>query len=59
MFIDNACRTLNIYLFFVGIVVLLLATLPIYSKLLKKINTSIDVEGNTNMTAVDLASDDE
>ena len=59
MFIDNAWRTLNIYLVFVGIVVLLLATLPIYSKLLKKINTSIDVEGNTNMTAVDLASDDE
>ena len=59
MFIANAWGTLIAYLIFVGVVVFLLATLPIYSKLLKKINTSIDVEGNTNMTAVDLASDDE
>ena len=59
MFISNAWNTLIVYLIFVAVVVFLLATLPIYSKLLKKINTSIDVEGNTNMTAVDLASDDE
>ena len=59
LFIANAWSTLIAYLVFVGVVVVLLATLPIYSKLLKKINTSIDVEGNTNMTAVDLASDDE
>lgn len=59
LFISNAWTTLIVYLIFVAVVVFLLATLPIYSKLLKKINTSIDVEGNTNMTAVDLASDDE
>lgn len=58
MFIANAWSTLNVYLVFVGVVVILLATLPIYSKLLKKINTSIDVEGNTNMTAVDIAGDE-
>ena len=59
LFISNAWTTLIVYLIFVAVVVFLLATLPIYSKLFKKINTSIDVEGNTNMTAVDLASDDE
>lgn len=59
LFISNAWTTLIVYLIFVAVVVFLLATLPIYSKLLKKINTSIDVEGNINMTAVDLASDDE
>lgn len=58
MFIANAWGTLITYLIFVGVVVFLLATLPIYSKLLKKINTSIDVEGNTNMTAVDIAGDE-
>lgn len=58
MFIANAWGTLIAYLIFVGVVVFLLATLPIYSKLLKKINTSIDVEGNTNMTAVDIAGDE-
>lgn len=58
MFIANAWSTLITYLIFVVVVVFLLATLPIYSKLLKKINTSIDVEGNTNMTAVDIAGDE-
>lgn len=57
-FIANAWSTLIAYLIFVGVVVVLLATLPVYSKLLKKINTSIDIEGNTNMTAVDIAGDE-
>lgn len=58
LFIANAWSTLNVFLVFMGVVVVLLATLPLYSKLLRKINTSIDVEGNTNMTAVDISSDD-
>lgn len=58
LFISNAWTTLNVFLVFMGVVVVLLATLPLYSKLLRKINTSIDVEGNTNMTAVDISSDD-
>lgn len=58
LFIANAWSTLIVYLIFVGIVVFLLATLPVYSKLLKKINTSIDVEGNMNMTAVDISGED-
>ncbi|MBP1562456.1 MAG: hypothetical protein J6C38_01915 [Oscillospiraceae bacterium] len=58
LFIANAWSTLIVYLIFVGIVVFLLATLPVYSKLLKKINTSIDVEGNMNMTAVDISGEE-
>lgn len=58
LFISNAWTTLNVFLVFMGVVVVLLATLPLYSKLLRKINTSIDVEGNTNMTAVDISGDD-
>lgn len=58
LFIANAWSTLIVYLIFVGIVVFLLATLPVYSKLLKKINTSIDVEGNMNMTVVDISGEE-
>ncbi len=35
----------------------LVALLPVYGKMLKKINTSIDVEGNEDMGAIDLTSD--
>ncbi|MCM1298963.1 MAG: hypothetical protein NC203_03470 [Firmicutes bacterium] len=42
----------------VGICALLLATLPLYGKLLKKINTSIDVEGNGEMEVIDISGED-
>ena len=58
MYISSAWTTLNVYLVFLCVVVVLLATLPIYSKLLKKINTSIDVEGNENMAAIDISGED-
>ena len=38
----------------IGLIVLL----PVYSKLIKKINTSIDVAGNENMAAIDMAEDE-
>lgn len=37
----------------------LIVALPVYSKLIKKINTSIDVAGNENMGTIDMASEDE
>lgn len=58
LFIANAWSTLIVFLIFMAVVVVLLAALPLYSKLLRKINTSIDVEGNTNMTAVDISEED-
>ena len=36
----------------------LLALLPVYAPLLRKINTSIDVAGNSEMTAIDLSGED-
>ncbi len=42
----------------VVICAVLLATLPVYGKLLKKINTSIDVEGNGEMAAIDISGED-
>lgn len=41
-----------------GICAVLLATLPLYGKLLKKINTSIDVEGNGEMEVIDISGED-
>lgn len=58
LFIANAWSTLITFLIFMAVVVVLLAALPLYSKLLRKINTSIDVEGNTNMTTVDISEED-
>ena len=58
VFIANAWNTLIVYMIFIGVVVVLVAALPIYSKLLRKINTSIDVEANTNMGVIDISSDD-
>lgn len=58
LFIANAWNTLIVYMIFIGVVVLLVAALPIYSRLLRKINTSVDVEGNANMSTIDISSDD-
>ena len=38
----------------IGLIVLL----PVYGKLIKKINTSIEVAGNEDMSAIDMASED-
>ena len=36
---------------------ILAATLPLYAKLIRKIKTSIDVEGNENMAAIDISGE--
>lgn len=42
----------------IGICAVLVAALPLYGKLLKKINTSIDVEGNGEMEVIDISGED-
>lgn len=42
----------------IGICAVLLVTLPFYGKLIKKINTSIDVEGNGEMEVIDISGED-
>ena len=46
---------MHIVVLIIGVVLTVL--LPVYSKLLRKINTNIEVEGNTDMGAIDLAGD--
>ena len=40
------------------VIAALLALLPVYSTFLRKINTSIDVAGNNEMTAIDISGED-
>ena len=47
---------LHIILLIISIALIVL--LPVYSKLIKKINTSIDVEGNDNLGSIDIAGEE-
>lgn len=57
-YIAAAYNTVIAHIISVCICAFLLATLPVYGKLLKKINTSIDVEGNGEMGAIDISGED-
>lgn len=61
---DNAAyfvtrRVLIAQIILLGISALLVAFLPLYRPLLKKINTSVEVEGNDDMEAIELEADAE
>lgn len=47
-----------IHIILLIISIALIVLLPVYSKLIKKINTSIDVEGNDNLGTIDIAGDE-
>ena len=49
----------TLHIVFVGITAFLLALLPLYSKAIRKINTSIEVEGNENMDAIDISDEED
>lgn len=53
-YIADAYNMLSAHMILIGITAALVATLPIYSKLLRKINTSIDVEDNGSMGQIEL-----
>lgn len=57
-FITTAQNMVTLHIIFVGICAALLLLLPVYGKLIKKINTSIDVEGNGEMEAIDISGED-
>ncbi len=56
-YIAKAQNTVVAHIVITLISAVLVATLPIYGKLLKKINTSIDVEGNGDMEAIDISGE--
>ena len=57
-FISVAQSVVTLHVIFIAATAVLLILLPLYSKAIKKIKTSIDVEGNENMAAIDIADDD-
>lgn len=57
-YILTAQSVVNAHIVLLIICIALIVLLPIYSKLIKQINTSIDVAGNENMKALDMASDE-
>ncbi len=56
-FILTAQSVISIHIILLIVCAALTALLPVYSKLIRKINTSIEVEGNEDMAAIDLTND--
>lgn len=60
---DTQCITVaqgivSLHIILMIVCIALIVLLPVYSKLLKKINTSIDVAGNDDIAAIDIANED-
>ncbi|MBR1861287.1 MAG: hypothetical protein IJ796_05450 [Lachnospiraceae bacterium] len=58
LFIAKAYKMLGVHFIFLIITVALVALLPLYSKLLRKIKTSIDVAGNESMGEIEISSEE-
>ena len=58
LYIAKAYNMLNDHVIMLIVSVVLVALLPIYSKLLKKIKTSIEVDGNADMGEIDISGED-
>ena len=58
LYIAKANNMLNDHIVLLGISIVLVALLPVYGKLLKKINTSVQVEDNGKMDAIELSGED-
>ena len=58
-YITTAQGIVTLHVVFVIITAVLLALLPLYAKAIRMINTSIEVEGNENMAAIDISGEDQ
>ena len=58
LYILYAQYYLQVHIVVLAVAVVLIALLPVYTKLLRKIKTSIEVEDNGEMTAIDLTGED-
>lgn len=58
-YITVAQTVVTLHIVFIAATAVLLLLLPLYSKAIRKINTSIDVEGNENMASIDISGEDE
>ncbi len=57
-YISQAKSMLNVHVILVCVGAALTALLPVYSPLIKKINTSVEVAANENMGAIDISGED-
>ena len=57
-FVAVAQNVIRVHMILVSVGAALLALLPVYAKLLRKINTNIDIAGNSGMTAIDISGED-
>ena len=57
-YISTAASMLRVHQIILVIGVVLVALLPVYSKMLRKINTSVEVAGNQSMGAIDISGED-
>ncbi len=55
IYIADAYNMLNTHIIMMGITAVLVALLPVYRKLLKKINTSVTVEDNGSMADIEIS----
>ena len=55
LYIANAYNMLQTFMILIGITAVLVLTLPIYSKWIRKINTSVDVEDNGDMAQIEIS----
>lgn len=55
VFVAEANDMLGVYIVLVAITAALVALMPLYTKLLKKINTSVEIEGNGDMEAIEIS----
>lgn len=53
-YIAHAYNMLNTHIIMMGVSAGLVALLPVYSKLLKKINTSVEIEDNGNLAEIEI-----
>lgn len=56
-YIAKAFNMLQTHMIFMVIGIVLTLLLPVYSKLLRKINTNIDVEGNADISNIELSNE--
>ena len=58
MYINDAYQLMSTHIIATIVSAVLIVTEPVYAKLLKKINTSIEVEDNGNLGAIDLSDEE-
>lgn len=58
IYIDYARRYLRIHMIILIVDAVLVALLPVYTKLLRKINTSVDIGDNGQLGAIDISGED-